>query len=371
MKITDKSLVEQQQISESALKQRLMLFRITPNDLNDLRTLKTIISRELDTVADEFYQHQTKIPEVESLIGDAGTLHRLMLALRKYVMDLFVKEIDLNYVEHRLRIGLVHKRIGVGPQLYLSAVNYLKEVISSIIQKNISDEKSAEHLCGIVNRLIDFDVSYVFDTYIKSMMNEIEFERNRSSEYINDLEYIVKERTQTLEDMVRLDPLTNLYNKRAFEELVEPLFSDNKEKNDPVTIVFLDIDNFKKFNDDFGHEDGDNVLIAVADSLRSVSRRIDLCFRMGGDEFAVIMPDCTKDDAHKNYVPRLWKQLHTIRSDISLSIGVAQSGPHDYLSTSNTLAKADQDMYLYKRKTKDEQKGKLISVESKQSVGGK
>lgn len=371
MNITDKSLVEQQHITETTLKHRLALFRLTPTDLAELRSLKTIVSRDLDLIVDEFYLRQTKIPEVESLIGDSGTLHRLMTALRKYVMDLFVKDIDLNYVEHRLRIGLVHKRIGVDPQLYLSAVNYLKDVIFTIIKKNINDKDNAEKLCGIVNRLIDFDISYVFDTYIKSMMNEIEFERNRSSEYINDLEYIVQERTQTLEDMVRLDPLTNLYNKRAFEELVEPLFSTCKENNEPITVIFLDVDNFKDFNDNFGHEDGDSVLVAVADTIRGVSRSVDLCFRMGGDEFAIIMPNCMDQDAQANYAPRFWKQLHSIRNDISLSIGIAQSGPNDYLSALDTLAKADSNMYLDKRKTKEIQKGQLVSVDKKQIANGK
>ncbi|NOJ26086.1 diguanylate cyclase domain-containing protein [Vibrio coralliilyticus] len=368
MKITNKSLVEQQKISETSLKQRLSLFRLTQSDLNEIRSLNTIISRELDGLVDTFYYHQTKIPEVESLIGDAGTLQRLMKAQRKYVMDLFVKEINLDYVEHRLRIGLVHKRIGVDPQLYISAVNYLKETIFETICRNIEDKQNADRLCTIVNRLMDFDVSYVFDTYIRSMMHEIEFEKNKYFDYVDDLEILVAKRTQSLEDMVRLDPLTNLYNKRAFVELVEPVFLEVKSRNEPLTIVYIDIDDFKHFNDVNGHEDGDSVLVAVADSIRGISRNVDLCFRVGGDEFAVVMPSCSEKDAHFNYAPRLWKQLHSIRNDISLSIGVCQTGPNEYISIDSALSKADKNMYLDKRKDKTSADTKLVSVNANKSA---
>ncbi|MDN3609883.1 GGDEF domain-containing protein [Vibrio ostreicida] len=351
MRITDKSLVEQQHISDNELMQRLRLFRLTPSDLCEIHSIKNIISRELDQIVDEFYEHQTHTPDVETLIGDSGTLKRLIAALRQYIIDLFSKDIDLDYVEHRLRIGLVHKRIGIDPKLYLSAVNYLKNTLILRIKNNINDESYADKLCGILERLIDFDVSYVFDTYIKSMMNEIEIERNKSNSYVADLESIVLERTKDLKEMTRLDSLTNLYNKRAFEEFSSKLFLESRQRGEPISLLYIDIDAFKAFNDLHGHEHGDNVLIAVSDSLRGVSRSVDLCFRMGGDEFVVVMPNCAKEDASLNYIPRLLEKLEAMRKDVSLSIGIAQSGPTNYLSCRDTLSRADKDMYLKKSVT--------------------
>lgn len=350
MRITAKSLVEQQKISESELKQRLHLFRLTASDINELRAMKGVITRHLDTVVEDFYTHQTRSPDVETLIGDSGTLQRLMSALRQYITDLFSKEINLDYVEHRLRIGLVHKRIGVDPKMYLSSVNYLKAKLISTIQDHLEDPEYAQMLSEILDRLIDFDVSYVFDTYIKSMMNEIEVERNKSFQYVNDLESIVQERTKSLEKIVRLDPLTNLYNKRAFEEFTSKLFVEAQRQNDPVSIIYIDINDFKRFNDQFGHEEGDSVLTVVSDCLRGASRNVDLCFRVGGDEFVVVMPSCTKESALKNYIPRMTDNLASMRNDISISVGVAQSGPKNYLSCQDTLARADKNMYLNKPK---------------------
>lgn len=365
MRITDKSLVEQQKISETELTQRLHLFRLTTSDINELRTMKGVISRHLDSIVDDFYTHQTRSPDVETLIGDAGTLQRLMSALRQYITDLFSKDINLDYVEHRLRIGLVHKRIGVDPKMYLSSVNYLKAKLISTIHDHLDDPNYAQMLSDILDRLIDFDVSYVFDTYIKSMMNEIEIEKNKSFQYVNELESIVQERTRSLEKMARLDPLTNLYNKRAFEEFTSKLFSEAQQQNDPVAIVYIDVDNFKHFNDQFGHEEGDSVLIIVSDCLRGASRNVDLCFRVGGDEFVVVMPSCTKDSAVENYIPRMMESLASLRKDISLSVGVAQSGPKNYLCCQDTLARADKDMYLNKTRkspNKNEQPLKCVAL---------
>ncbi|MEH0665012.1 GGDEF domain-containing protein [Vibrio scophthalmi] len=367
MRITDKSLVEQQQISESELKQRLQLFRLTSSELVELRSLKGVIVRQLDSIVAGFYEHQTNTPDVETLIGDAGTLQRLMSALRQYVIDLFSKEVDLDYVEHRLRIGLVHKRIGVDPKLYLSAVSYLKEVLSSTIRSNISDTTIANYQCEILSRLMDFDVSYVFDTYIKSMMNEIEMERNKSYQYVNELEEMVRERTKHIELMASQDPLTNLYNKRAFEEVAEKLFTECHAHGDSITVLYMDIDSFKAFNDNFGHEEGDNVLIAVADAIRGISRGIDKSFRFGGDEFVVLMPSCKKQDAQKTYVPRLIERLAEIRDDVSISIGVSESTAKHPVSMRDAVRLADQQMYRDKKKHSEAAKSQVItSIVSKQ-----
>lgn len=349
MRITDKSLVEQQKISEAELRRRLELFRLSQSDILELRALKGIVTRKLEDLVTDFYQHQTLTPDVETLIGDAGTLKRLILALKQYILDLFSRDIDLEYVEHRLRIGLVHKRIGVDPKLYLSAVNYLKDILSSAISENISDETYAKSLQDTLCRLIDFDVSFVFDTYIKSMVNELELEKNKSISYAHELETVVLERTKSLEKMARLDPLTNLYNKRTFEEKTQQLISDSIENNEAISLIYIDIDNFKMFNDDYGHEEGDMVLILVSDCIRAVSRNVDSCYRFGGDEFVIVMPGCTKESANENYVPRLKEEIEKVRTDITLSIGIAQSGPKDYLSLKDTLVRADKEMYEKKK----------------------
>ncbi len=95
-------------------------------------------------------------------------------------------------------------------------------------------------------------------------------------------------REQALEE-ARLDPLTGLRNRRAFDEASEFEIARARRLGVPLSLVLLDIDKFKQVNDDFGHLEGDRCLREVAITLRRELRQPDLCFRWGGDEFALLL----------------------------------------------------------------------------------
>jgi diguanylate cyclase (GGDEF)-like protein len=89
----------------------------------------------------------------------------------------------------------------------------------------------------------------------------------------------------------RLDPLTGLLNRRAFDEDLGRAIDRARASGQPLSVLVGDLDDFKDFNDRFGHLEGDRVLQAVAASLRAALRRPDVAYRWGGDEFAVILPE--------------------------------------------------------------------------------
>ena len=121
MKKTEQTLLEQMRITEFDIEARKALISFKEEDFEQLKSLRSLIESKIDNLVSEFYKRQTEIPEIALLIGDADTLARLISAQRNYVLDLFSGIYDLEYVNNRLRIGLVHKRIGVEPKLYLSA----------------------------------------------------------------------------------------------------------------------------------------------------------------------------------------------------------------------------------------------------------
>lgn len=357
MRPTDQTLLEQLRITEFDIESRKELFALTQEDFDALSQARFHIENQLDAMVDEFYEMQATNPEIALLIGDADTLGRLRNAQRRYVIDLFAGVYDMEYVNNRLRIGLVHKRIGVDSKLYLAAIYTLKRLLVELVKKAI--HKETDKVLNALDKLILFDISLVFETYIRSLVNAIEIGKNKTEQYARELEEKVRERTQQLEYLSRQDALTGLLNKRYFFETLTRCLRAAERRKEPVSLVFMDINDFKMINDTYGHQKGDELLKEVADIIKNLSRADDVCFRYGGDEFCIIMQNCDKKSAESIYLTRLKEQLKMHELDISISTGAVQTGPNEYLSETDILELADSKMYLAKhihQETSDKQK---------------
>lgn len=209
------------QLSDVEITRRKQLLGLDLETCNTLSGHKFLIEDTVDEIVNEFYEKQTAIDEIALLIGDADTLLRLRNAQRKYIIDLFSGNYGSEYVNDRLRIGMVHKRIGVEPKLYLSAVLTLKETLVKTLKANIESEELLASTLDALDRLIYFDTTLVFDTYIDSLVGEIESAKRITEEYAKSLEEKVAERTQQLEMLAKLDPLTDIYNQRAMQEALK------------------------------------------------------------------------------------------------------------------------------------------------------
>ena len=102
---------------------------------------------------------------------------------------------------------------------------------------------------------------------------------------------------QRAEDLARADELTGLKNRRALQEELESEIARTRRSASALSLAILDIDDFKQVNDDHGHLEGDLCLGSVADALSASMRASDRCYRWGGDEFAVLLPDTTLGEA--------------------------------------------------------------------------
>jgi diguanylate cyclase (GGDEF)-like protein len=134
-----------------------------------------------------------------------------------------------------------------------------------------------------------------------------------------------------LEHQAAEDPLTGLANQRAFHHACAAEFSRAQRTGAEVSIVMLDLDHYKAINDAHGHLYGDRVLLGVAEALRASSRGRDLVARMGGEEFAILLPDADTDSAYEIAErARCAIALVPVASAaLSCSAGVATASPSD------------------------------------------
>ncbi|MEW6991788.1 GGDEF domain-containing protein [Colwelliaceae bacterium 6441] len=356
MRRTDTTLLEQMQISELEISNRMELLGLDKAALDQLSNYKTLIEDNVDVIVDEFYEKQTEIDEISLLIGDADTLVRLRNAQRKYVIDLFSGHYDSEYVNNRLRIGMVHKRIGVEPKLYLSAVKTLKELIVKLLKNKVSDVSTLDNTFRALDNLFYFDTTLVFDTYIDSLVGEIESAKRKTEEYAKSLEKKVAERTKQLEEQTKLDPLTGIYNQRAMHDVLRRELAIAKRRESRLSLIYIDIDNFKQINDNEGHIRGDEVLKALGTILSNCIREVDLACRYGGDEFCLILPECPLDKT-KDICNRVIDLFTERYPDYSISMGISDIGNGETIEAAVLIKNADVKMYEAKK-----EKGSYICV---------
>ena len=154
-----------------------------------------------------------------------------------------------------------------------------------------------------------------------------------------------------LSDRARVDPLTGLLNRRALTERAETEFARARRGKGPVAILVVDVDGFKTINDSLGHPAGDHVLRRISAVLLEETRDVDAVARVGGDEFAVLLPGTTASTA-RTVAERLRvavrRSAGDIRLRLSVSVGIAV-GPPDGNSLDGLWKAADRAMYHAKR----------------------
>jgi diguanylate cyclase (GGDEF)-like protein len=137
----------------------------------------------------------------------------------------------------------------------------------------------------------------VLSGVFNNMTTDLQTSRNALLELNRDLETKVKERTQQLEEMAIRDPLTGLYNRRYFNQRLKEEISRSTRNGKPISVAYLDIDHFKKYNDTNGHPMGDVLLKQFATLLAESIRQTDVVARLGGEEFCVILPETSLENA--------------------------------------------------------------------------
>lgn len=161
-----------------------------------------------------------------------------------------------------------------------------------------------------------------------------------------------RRRYTCLVEEARTDPLTGLYGRRFFDERCESLLQAFRENGCPVSLILLDIDRFKLFNDKYGHLLGDEVLRVVAEVLRRTLRREDLICRFGGEEFVALLPgvplSIALDVAERIRAGLEARRIHGVADRVTASFGVAECQPERPEALRSLIVRADRALYRAK-----------------------
>jgi len=227
------------------------------------------------------------------------------------------------------------------------------ELTKVIKQKNGSD----------VIVVTGYSDDYSYEEAINIGASDFVIKPVRLEELLLRLRRVLKERQlssertrmmQKLQKLATTDGLTKLYNSRSFYSQLELEVDRYNRYKHPLSLLLLDIDNFKDFNDNFGHLEGDKVLVRFSQIIKSCLRTNDSAYRYGGEEFTVILPETNGDEA-KTVAQRIRSSLETEKfkpipdknAKITISIGVTQYFPKEELSA--FIRRADKAMYLSKK----------------------
>ncbi|GGM37980.1 GGDEF domain-containing protein [Paraliobacillus quinghaiensis] len=161
-----------------------------------------------------------------------------------------------------------------------------------------------------------------------------------------------------LKKYVNTDPLTSLYNRRYFENELQKEISRCERTDRSLSVLYIDIDDFKEINDNFGHNVGDTILKEVSMLFLETTRDSDTCARIGGDEFAIILPETPKDELGP-IADRLVKNIEEIivqeevTYPIKVSVSVGGSSFQHNTDMKTMLEKADRALYAAKDQGKN------------------
>ncbi|GAB6887370.1 GGDEF domain-containing protein [Desulfothermus okinawensis JCM 13304] len=206
--------------------------------------------------------------------------------------------------------------------------------------------------------LISGAIMSLFGSYYLEKEDRIKFLLNQK---LMSERHELKEINILLEKKVKRDPLTTLYNRDFFYYTFEKEWRNGQRYKYPIGIVFLDIDDFKAYNDNYGHQAGDHVLKMVAKALaKNANRFHEIAARYGGEEFVLLLPHVSLEECLKlaEKVRREVRELgiehgFSTHGVVTVSIGVCSVIPRTNLKKEDLLLAADQAMYNSKKMGKD------------------
>ena len=224
--------------------------------------------------------------------------------------------------------------------------------------------------------LIDF-LRLLFSSFVLMyVMYVMEYAQEKSDRELSKIREREKEHIQLLKELSVTDELTELYNRRQFNTLLPKLMTLAQRKQLFVTFFIIDVDHFKSYNDNYGHQAGDQALVKVAKVIQQqIQRNDDFVFRLGGDEFAgiVLSDEPSTILTHVESICHLVEKLDikhaysSVAQHITTSIGIATIHPNVDFNMDDLYKIADESLYKAKEMGKNQCSCTVIDTEATKS----
>ena len=226
-----------------------------------------------------------------------------------------------------------------------------------VISENITSGSDLSSLKSTVKDQLDTLQNIVEEErkVVEAQEVRIQNDFKKLSSRVNELKLEAQElrdKVQREKEQALRDPLTKLYNRQAYNEKISSLIASNKTSSTRLCLLIWDIDNFKKFNDQFGHVVGDKVIKKVADKLNNSLKENYFLARYGGEEFAMLLPDEAVEDS-KEFANRVREEVSNISflvkgKQVKITISCGISNLQDTDNEQKIFERADQALYLAK-----------------------
>ncbi len=232
-----------------------------------------------------------------------------------------------------------------GEFYHLNRQNHLLNNTMTVTLLSEKEKEGGSHFQGAA-RLPKLPLDQQYLRIIKALTNLTE----RVTLELEESNQILEDKNHLLSELLKLDGLTKLYNHKYFHQALEWEVKSALRYRRDLCVGMMDLDNFKDINDRFGHGVGDQILIQLAEVIQGATREIDLVGRYGGDEFSVILPETSLNEAEA-VMERVRQRVEALPLDldglsVTMSCGVAQLDPANPQGLMHT---ADQRLYRAKR----------------------